>query len=370
MKRFRVMQLQNYNGGSVSYVGEQIIKALPDNEYEVVSAFLQGVKSNDKQPDRTQSFTDTSNSIKGIKRQFLLLKIYRYCKRKNFDLIIAHRFKSIHTAMTLNRALKIPVIGIVHGTGDFDRKYRQQIIRKNRSGTWKMVGVSTPVKKYLIDLQCGMTERNTLAINNAIDIKAALAMQLNRSDARKALYLPENKLIFGTIGRLVPVKGHIYLIEALNMIRDKLPESAVAIIGEGKSRKELEKYIKKHGLENRVFILGAHNHAVRYVRAFDVFVMPSLSEGLPIALLEGMSASLPVIGSSLPAISDLIKDVGFVFKTGNARDLAEKMITVANANREAIGKTTYNKLKKDHNIETFRQKYNMLARKMISLKSS
>ena len=370
MKRFRVMQLQNYNSGSFSYVGEQIARALPDNEYEVLSAFLQGSKANNKPSNRIKSFSDSDRSIKGIKRQILLFKIYRYCKQERFDLIIAHRFKSIHVAITLNRLMKIPVIGVVHGIGDFDRKYRQRIIKRNRSLTWKMVGVSQPVKEYLIDLNCGMTERNTVAINNAIDINAALAIQLNRAEARKALHLPENRLIFGTIGRLVPVKGHIYLLEALNRIKDKLPEAAVAIIGEGRSRKELEKYIEEHRLGDRAFILGAHNHAVKYARAFDVFVMPSLSEGLPIALLEGMSASLPVIGSSLPEISDLISDVGFIFKTGDAKDLAQKMMETANANRKDIGERTFAKLKKEHDIETFRHNYTMLAQEMIKMRAA
>src|SRR5699024_7700193 len=101
----------------------------------------------------------------------------------------------------------------------------------------------------------------------------------------------------GALGRLVPVKGHIYLLQAFAALKDRYPQVHLAIIGEGREEARLLAEVERLDLMGRVHLLGFRENALQYVRAFDVWTMPSLAEGLGLALLEGMSGHLPVIAS-------------------------------------------------------------------------
>ena len=86
----------------------------------------------------------------------------------------------------------------------------------------------------------------------------------------------------------------------------RFPGAHLAIIGEGRSRAELEIEIANSGLGGRVHLLGWRSYAKRYARAFDILTMPSLSEGFSLALMEGMVAGLPVIASDIPAMHEVV----------------------------------------------------------------
>src|SRR5690606_33256528 len=104
------------------------------------------------------------------------------------------------------------------------------------------------------------------------------------------------------------------------------PQALLAIIGEGRCREEAERFVAEHGLGDRVRLLGAKDDALQYVRAFDVFVMPSLSEGLPLALLEAMSGHLPVIGSDIDSLRPILEDCGGrIFPVAQPQALAQRL---------------------------------------------
>jgi glycosyltransferase involved in cell wall biosynthesis len=102
---------------------------------------------------------------------------------------------------------------------------------------------------------------------------------------------PSVRLI-GALGRLVPVKGHIYLLQAFAALKDKYPDTQLAIIGAGREESRLAAEIDRLDLSGRAHLLGFKEIALQYIRAFDIWTMPSLAEGLGLALLEGMSGHL------------------------------------------------------------------------------
>jgi glycosyltransferase involved in cell wall biosynthesis len=183
------------------------------------------------------------------------------------------------------------------------------------------------------------------------------------------LDLPADAFVFGAIGRLVPVKGHIHLLRAFALIKDAHPRALLAIIGEGRGRPELEAAIGELGLEGRALLLGARDDALQYVRGFDAFVMPSLSEGLPLALLEGMSGRLPVIGSDIPSLKPILEDCGGrIFPSGRHEVLAERLAEVLALSpeaRRAEGERAYQYLYRAHSIEDFRRQYRELLMELL-----
>lgn len=371
-RKLKVLQLQGRYNVNASDLAEQIIQGLPADRFEVVSGFLRGVPGEGEPhsvASRSVYFDFPQSQLKGLRLK-AMYRLYQFCRAESFDVVLAHRFKSMNMLMLLNRWLKIPLcIGVQHGIGDFDRAYRRFESRLLLTDNWRIVGVSRAVHEYLLGCGGGFTPRNSLKINNAIDIQRAKSLLLSREQAREALGLNAEAFIFGTIGRLVPVKGQIYMVEAFATIKDHYPNAQLAIIGEGRSRGDLEAAVSRLQLAGRVHLLGARNDALQFVRAFDVFVMPSLSEGLPLAMLEAMAGHLPVIGSDIDSLKPLLEDSGgYVFQGRNVSALAEQMVKVLELSAEELtakGNYAYDYLCRVHSIDDYRKNYRQLIEQAL-----
>ncbi len=147
-------------------------------------------------------------------------------------------------------------------------------------------------------------------------------------------YGASNSVIIGTIANFYKTKGLACLINAFHLLQAsnqnyKLLTTPyqLVIIGDGKERKNLEKLIVKYKLQDTVFLAGRISDARKYLKAFDIFVLPSLKEGFPWALLEAMAAAVPVIATRVGAIPEVIQDAknGLLIPPGNAEILAKKI---------------------------------------------
>lgn len=372
-RKIKVLQLQNRYNVNASDLAEQVIQGLPAEHFEVTTAFLRG-RPGPGEPEsrapRSIYFGFSQSDLKGLRLR-ALWHLFRLCREQRYDVVIAHRFKPMNMLMLLNLWLRIPAcIGVQHGIGDFDRGYRRWEARRLLTANWRVVGVSRAVRDYLVGCGAGFDAGNTVQINNAIDIDRAERLQHPREQARSLLGLAQEPFIFGAIGRLVPVKGHIHLIEAFAQVQSVYPQAQLAIIGEGRVRAELEAAIVRFGLDGKVHLLGARDDALQYVRAFDAFVMPSLSEGLPLALLEGMSGHLPVIGSDIPSLRSILEDCGGrIFPVGDAAALAKQLGAVLELDaeqRRAEGERAYRYLRDAHAIEDFRLQYLQLIEQLLA----
>jgi glycosyltransferase involved in cell wall biosynthesis len=366
-KRIKVLQLQpDYNVKSHDFadLAEQIVKALPRERYETVAAFLRGEPGAGEavsRADRSVYFKFADKQLKGMRLR-AMWQLYKFCKAEQFDVVVCNRFKPVNMMLQLNRWLKVPLcIGISHGFGEYDRYYRRRQTRSLLSPAWRFVGVSPAVKQYLLDCDCGFTDQNTVAITNAIDIEQAEALQLPRDEARRQLGLDPKARMVGALGRLVPVKGQIYLVQAFARLKDKYPNAHLAIIGKGREEARLRAEGERLGLQGRLHLLGFRENALQYVRGFDIWTMPSLAEGLGLALLEGMSGHLPVIASNVPAMLPLIEGAGgLAIKPADVDSLEaalDSYLALSDEQLQAKGAQAFNYLQTNHDIETFRQQY-------------
>ncbi|QLG90996.1 glycosyltransferase family 4 protein [Pseudomonas yamanorum] len=364
---FKVLQLQpDYNVKSHDFadLAEQIVKALPADRYEVTAAFLRGRPGPADPVSRAATsvyFDFSDKSLKGLRLR-AMWRLYQFCRKEKFDVVICNRFKPVNMMLQLNRWLKVPLcIGISHGFGEYDRLYRRKQAQRLIDEHWRFVGVSPAVKQYLLDCRCGFTDANTYAITNAIDIEQAEGLQHSRERSRELLGIDPSVRLIGALGRLVPVKGHTYLLQAFAALKDKYPQVQLAIIGAGREESNLSTQVQQLGLGGRVHLLGFKENALQYVRAFDIWTMPSLAEGLGLALLEGMSGSLPVIASSVPAMLPLIEGAGgLAVEPANVPALVQALDTylgLSNEDLAAKGEQAYRYLQEQHDIEVFRQEY-------------
>ena len=377
-KRLKILQLQpNYHENSHNYsdLAEQIVAAFPKDRYEVTSAFMRGTPVEghpESRAEKTVYFDFPKEALRGLRLQ-LPGRIYRFCRENQFDAVICNRFKQVSLMMMLNHFLKIPVcVGISHGFGEYDAAWRRQRMRMLLDDSWRFVGVSPAVRDYLLAQKCGFNKENTTAIINAFDIRQAEAEQFPRQQARKLLGLPQDARIIGAAGRLVRIKGHIYLIRAFSRIHEKFPDARLAIIGEGREENTLRDEIARSGLQEKVFLPGFFPGAKKYVKAFDLWAMPSLSEGLGLALLEGMCGHLAVVGSRIPAMTPLIEGAeGIAVAPEDADALAEaldQLLALPASSLEARGEKSYEYLCLNHDIDKYRASYLKLVEDALELR--
>lgn len=343
---------------------EQLIAAFPEGRYEVTSAFLRGMPNSSHQKsgaDKVHYFNLPTSVMRGWRLRLGFI-LYRYCRDNRFDVVICNRYKPTSLLMLLNRLLKIPVcVGIVHGLGEYDKRWRRVLARAMITDSWHFVGVSDAVRNYLVHLGCGFTNENTIAIDNAIDVKETESLLFSREDARRMLGFQQHGIVLGSIGRLAKVKGHIYLLRAFAQVASKFPDANLVVIGDGREEAQLHSEITSLGLEGRVFLPGFRAQAGRYVRAFDYWVMPSLSEGLPRALLEGLSGRLPVVASNIAALRTIVEGAGGL-TVPPADDAAlaqalEQTLSMTECERKARGEQAYQYLCEHHDVSAYKKAY-------------
>jgi glycosyltransferase involved in cell wall biosynthesis len=179
---------------------------------------------------------------------------------------------------------------------------------------------------------------------------------LGKSVARKILYEKDTaeSLWVGAIGELHKNKGHKYAIEAFSEIQLK-HNIIFFIIGEGEERNSLEKMIADLGLQSKVILLGNKNNAVSFLPAFDVFLFPSVKEGLPYTVLEAGLAGLPVIASAVGGIPEVIADMesGILVRPKSPEEIAKAFNFLLSHKKEtsSFGKKLYANVKKNFSFK-------------------
>ncbi|MDQ5893120.1 MAG: Second mannosyl transferase [Patescibacteria group bacterium] len=165
-------------------------------------------------------------------------------------------------------------------------------------------------------------------IHNGIKTEALFSKANARTELIKEK-LPKDSLLIGSVGELHHVKGYSYALRGLQGFVENLknihPSKKViyAIIGEGEYRENIEKDIENLGLKDSVMLLGKVPTAFHYFKAFDIFLMPSLSEGLPYVLLEAGLAGLPVIATAVGGIPEIIDDMdsGILIQSSKPKEI-------------------------------------------------
>jgi len=133
-------------------------------------------------------------------------------------------------------------------------------------------------------------------------------------------------ILIGTVANLYPTKGIKFLIEAAEHFKNN-DDVAFVVIGEGSEREELEKNIKDKKLEKKIFLIGQIRDGYKLIPAFDIFILPSVKEGFPWALIEAMAAKLPVIATRVGAVPEIVDNGknGLIVEPGNSAALAGKI---------------------------------------------
>lgn len=346
MDRWILQFCHGYDGPFMD-CARQYAALFKDTEYKVCTVYLTGSPRDEvvagSASDEVLFFNYSSKDIRGLKlaaiRQFRAVLATR-----NFTLCIAHRFKPIYIALL---GSKLPIIGIHHAFGDYQRRSRRLFINHFRHRLI-LLGVSNAVRDNIRHSLPAWEESRIQTLYNRIDIAAVQAAQVSREAAREHLGLPQDAWIVGNVGRLHPDKDQATLIRAFSQALPKLPAgSLLVILGTGRLEDELKALANELGLHDSVRFLGQIPNARNYFKALDLFVLSSDHEPFGMVLLEAMAAGIPIIASNSGGAPEVIGDPQALFPLGDASGLADKLAAVC-----AAGQSTVDQHTLTHRLET------------------
>ncbi|WP_261179251.1 glycosyltransferase [Anaerobacillus sp. CMMVII] len=149
--------------------------------------------------------------------------------------------------------------------------------------------------EWLFGQEIASTKELTV-LNNAVNVEEFGFNQIDRMKVRRELKARDS-LVIGHIGRFNKQKNHEFMIDIFKEVHEKLPNAILVLVGEGHLRVDIEKKVKKIGLEENVRFLGVRKDIANLMQGFDLFLFPSLFEGLPVVLVEAQAAGLNCIVS-------------------------------------------------------------------------
>ena len=291
--------------------------------YKVTTVFLTGAADPEVaagcESDEVLFMEFSSSAIRGLKLG-AIRALRKIAASRSFSFCIAHRFKPMYIALL---ATDLPVIGVHHAFGDYQRRSRKlfaHLFRKRLS----LLGVSDAVRDDMRKCLPKWPTGRIRTLYNRLDIQAVQASQLPRAEARADLGLPAQAFIVGNVGRLHPDKDQATLIQGFAKALPQLPAgSQLVIMGKGRLEHDLKAQANELGIAAQVNFLGQVPDARRFFRAFDVFALSSDHEPFGMVLLEAMAAGVPLLATACGGAKEVVEGVGILFPLGDADHLAQ-----------------------------------------------
>lgn len=261
---------------------------------------------------------------------FRIIRCYRilhsFLRKNSFDIVHTHGYFADILGIPAAWLSRTPHMATCHGFISIDRKlkfYNWLDCTALRFSN-KIIAVSDDIRNHLV--KKGIRGRRIITIPNAVGENCDVAFRTeNRRRKRAELNIKEDELVIGYVGRLSEEKGVKYLVQAAAGMADRGVK--VLVIGEGPQRGELEKIAATAGLEGKIIFAGFQRHIESWLPSFDIFVLPSLTEGTPVALLEAMACGIPVIASAVGGVPDVIipEKNGILVSPGNVDEISTAM---------------------------------------------
>ncbi len=264
-----------------------------------------------------------------------LVQLVRLYRELSVDIVHTHTSKAGILGRLAGRLARVPVvIHTVHGfafQANIPRWQKKLYLTLERlAGRWcdGLIFISTPLMKEAGRLGIG-DPRTYAYIPSGIDVQAFRngALNGNGQDLRQKLGLSNGVPVIGTVTRLVKEKGLELLLEAAARLKQKSWAFHMVWVGDGPLRGELEKMAQQLGVADRLFITGMCTDVPSWLSCFDLFVLPTLWEGMGRVFLEAQTAGVPVIGTKVGGVPDVIHHglTGLLIPPGDLMALTEAM---------------------------------------------
>jgi glycosyltransferase involved in cell wall biosynthesis len=246
--------------------------------------------------------------------------------RHEIAVIHAHEFYMGLVGAAVSLASGVPLVVTVHGKHYYpDRWRRRAAYRTVAAQAAALVTVSENLRDFFCQATGTPSDRVRVVYNGiGLPDPSRRGRHLELLDS---VGIPRSAGIVGTVGNLYPVKGHLDLIRAARTVLDRHPAAHVVILGRGALHDTLVSEATVLGIRDRVHLLGYRDDVQEWLTTMDVFTMPSLSEGLPLSLLEAMGSGVPTVVTGVGGMPEVVQDgeTGFVVPPGDVGALADRI---------------------------------------------
>ena len=277
-------------------------------------------------------FTDKNINIRILKRgkfsPMTLVDILRIAKEEHIQLIHAHGYGAANFGRIAGMIRGIPTIVHAHDDDRYYPLYQNLADRLLRNHTDKALAVSESVKKSCINKRHIGKDR-TFVIHNGIPLRDFVPPEGERvQKERKRLGIESDFKVIGTVAKLREEKGTRYLIESAAKVLGIFPKTNLLIAGDGPLMEELKNLSEKLGISDRVLFAEFRDDIPVILSIIDIFVIPSLTEGSPLALLEAMAMGKPIVATNVGGIVEILRDgeTGLLVPSRDPEAIAEKIV--------------------------------------------
>lgn len=282
-------------------------------------------------------------------------RLFILMKKEKPDILHCHLFHANLIGRIIGRIVRTPfIISTVH-SDNFGGGSRYFLLRITDRLTDLTIAVSKKIAEDLISKKISPANKLKVIYNGVNDNSDSIDDDIIKK-TREDLKINNSYPVVLTVGRLSLIKGHIYLIEAIKILKEKYPDIKLLLIGDGPERVFLEKEMLRLDLGNNIIFLGELRNINLYYKLADFFVLPSINEGFGLAAVEAMSNRLLVIASKVGGVPEIIKDGvnGFLFTSKNPQDLAgviSRVVLMSDEEKNEILKQAYNNFKDNFCME-------------------
>ncbi len=294
------------------------------------------------------------------------LRLARFIKSESVDIIHAHSRVSQVASLLASRLTGVPYVTTCHGY--FKLRSRKAF------DTWGalVIAISDAVKIHLKkDLDVNEDRIRLIYSGVGIDKFTRHYSDARKNEIRGELGLKDAPVV-GTIGRLSQVKGQRFLVQAMAGIIARRKDAQCLIIGDGEERTALESLAGALNIKDSVHFISSDIDTAKFLSVMDVFVFPSVKEGLGIALLEAMAAGRACVASDVGGIRDIIKDpsCGTLVAVGDIRSITELTTAFINDKtlRQATGENARKLVRENFSLDAMRDNIIELYKEVISAK--
>jgi glycosyltransferase involved in cell wall biosynthesis/protein-tyrosine-phosphatase len=236
----------------------------------------------------------------------------RLFRETQVDIVHTHRYSDTVVAATAAICAGVPrVVRTVHGLREPLRgwkrlKFALYELLESIALTCRADLIIAVSEQIAGDFHTARRHPEVTQIRNAIDVRTVVAKRPSH-DVRRELGIRRGTIVIGTAGRLDPVKGHATLLRAAAIVLRQGIDAVVLIVGDGPLRHALWRIAVDLGIERSCIFTGARLDVYDLINTMDVFALPSLSEGIPMALLEAMALQVPVVATAVGGVPEVVQ---------------------------------------------------------------
>lgn len=290
-----------------------------------------------------------------------LWELYSLCRHEHFDVVVTHTSKGGFIGRVSAKLAGVPrIIHTAHGFAWHGFTKATDSLYQNASTAVSFYTFLERIAGHFCDLIISVNKEDRLeAIERRVVPAEKITTVLNGIDTDRFLVSPPVELrnqlkgtggayVIGTIGRLAPQKGFEYLIEAMQTIVEKQPNSRLVIVGDGPLESQLRDLAKSLDIENACLFLGFRTDIPELLASFDMYAQPSRWEGLSITMLEAMAAAKLIVASDIKGNRELIDNGvdGILVTPADSQALANNILSlmVDGENAKKMGENARHKV--------------------------